>query len=126
MRFNRYPRRTFRPITGRRLSAARRAIQRQADEVALFPELQPTETPEQRIARMDAAAEAHWQTIRDQTAATWRRARREFRSLTPAQRDQVLARWHAPNWHPPHDAHYLADLIHTATRPQPSTINSQP
>ena len=28
-------------------------------------------------------------------------------------REQVLARWHAPNWHPPHEAHYLADLIRT-------------
>jgi hypothetical protein len=36
--------------------------------------------------------------------------------LTPPQREQVLARWHAPTWHPPHEAHYLADLIHTVTR----------
>jgi len=28
-----------------------------------------------------------------------------------------MDRWHCPNWHPPHEAHYLADLIHTATRP---------
>ena len=66
MRFERYPRRVLRPITGRRLSAARRA-------------------------------------------------RRALRSLTPAQLAQVMARWHSPNWHPPHEAHYLADLIHTAT-----------
>ena len=32
MRFERYPRTVLRPITGRRLSAARRALQRQADE----------------------------------------------------------------------------------------------
>ncbi len=119
MRFERYPRRVLRPITGRRLSAARRALQREADKVALFPELQPTETPEQRIARLDANAEAHLQKIRDHTAATWRRARRALRTLTPAQLAQVMARWHCPHWHPPHEAHYLADLIHTATRPQP-------
>src|SRR5512143_4355340 len=117
MKFDRYIRAERRPITGRRLSAARRALQRQADEVALFPELQPTETPEQRIARLDADAQAHHQRIRDHTAATWRRARRALRSLTPAQLAQVMDRWHCTNWHPPHEAHYLADLIHTATRP---------
>lgn len=117
MKFVRQSRRALRPVTGRRLSAARRALQRQADAVALFPELQPTETPEQRIARLDAQAEAHYQQIRDHAAATWRRARREFRTLTPTQRDQVLAQWHAPTWHPPHEAHYLADLIHQATKP---------
>jgi hypothetical protein len=116
VKFRRQFRRVLRPVTGRRLSAARRALQREADKVALFPELQPTETPAQRIARLDAAAEAHFQRLRDHTAATWRRARRAFRSLTPEQREQVLSRWNAPTWHPPHEAHYLAALIHTATR----------
>ena len=116
MRFERQHRRVLCPITGRRLSAARRALQREADEVALFPELQPTETPEQRIARLDAANQAHFQRMRDQAAATWRRARRALRSLTPAQLADVMDRWHSPNWPPPHQAHYLADLIHTATR----------
>jgi hypothetical protein len=119
MRFERYPRRVLRPITGRRLSAARRALRREADAVALFPELQPTETPEQRIARLDANAAAHLQKIRDHTAATWRRARRALRSLTSAQLAQVMERWHCANWHPPHEAHYLADLIHTATHTHP-------
>jgi hypothetical protein len=118
MKFLRHPRHLPRPITPRRLSAARRSLQRQVDAVALFPELQPTETPEQRIARLDAAAEAHFQRMRDHTAATWRRARQAFRNLTPPQRAQVLSRWHAPTWHPPHEAHYLADLIFTATRTQ--------
>src|SRR5262245_58386319 len=119
MKFRRQHLRVLRPVTGRRLSAAGRALRRKRDAVALFPELQPTETPEQRIARMDAAVEAHLQTVRDGTAATWRRARRAFRTLTPAQRDYVLAHWTAATWHPPHEAHYLADLIHTATSPQP-------
>ena len=116
MRFERQHRRALRPITGRRLSAARRALQREADEVALFPELQPTETPEQRIARLDADAAAHFQKMRDHTAATWRRARRALRTLTPAQLAEVMDRWHSPNWAPPAHASYLADLIHTATR----------
>jgi hypothetical protein len=116
MKFHRQHKRTLRPITGRRLSAARRALQRQTDAVALFPELQTTETPEQRIARLDADAEAHSQQMRNYAAATWRRARREFHALAPAQQAQVLASWNHPTWHPPHQAHYLADLIYTATK----------
>jgi hypothetical protein len=85
MKFRRQFRRVLRPVTGRRLSAARRALQRQAEEVALFPELQPTETPEQRIARLDVEADAHFQRLRDHTAAMVadrqvRRARRAFRT----------------------------------------------
>jgi hypothetical protein len=94
-------------------------LQREKASVALFPELQPTETPEQRIARLDADAQAHLQHMRDRTAATWRRARRAFRSLTAAQRESILAEWNSPHWHPPHEAHYLADLIRAATKPQP-------
>src|SRR5262245_16956658 len=119
MKFRRQHLRVLRPVTGRRLFAAGRALRRERDAVALFPELQPTETPEQRIARMDAAAAAHLQTVRDRTAATWRRARRAFRALTQAQRAHVLAHWNAATWHPPHEAHYLADLIHEATNRQP-------
>jgi hypothetical protein len=116
MRFARELRITLRPVSGRRLAAAKRALQRQADAVALFPELQPTETPAQRIARLDAAADAHWQTIRDHSAATWRRARHQFRTLTPAQRAHVLRRWNHATWHPPLEAHYFADLVDTASR----------
>ena len=42
--------------------------------------------------------------MRDRTAAMWRRARGAFRTLTPAQRENVLAQWNASNWHPPHEA----------------------
>jgi len=92
-------------------------LQREKASVALFPELQPTETPGQRIARLDTEAQAHLQRMRDRNAATWRRARRAFRNLTPAQRESVLAEWNAPHWHPPHEAHYFADLIRTANKP---------
>jgi hypothetical protein len=119
MKFRRQHPRSFRPVTGRRLSAARRALQREKESVGLFPELQPTETPEQRIARLDAYAQEHMQRMRDRTAAMWRRVRSAFRTLTPAQRQYVLAQWNASNWHPPHEAHYLADLIRSATTPQP-------
>jgi hypothetical protein len=100
-----------RPVTGRRLAAARRTLQRQAEEVALFPDLQPKETPAERVARLDLSAQAHFQSLRDYTAQTWRRSRAEFRSLTSAQREYVSARWNDPRWGPPLHAGYLADLI---------------
>lgn len=105
-----------REITPRRLAAARRALQKQADAVALFPELQPKQTPQERCEVIDLEGVAYWQRIRNHTAETWKQARRDLRALTPEQRAQVLARWHCPNWHPPHEAHYLADLIFCAKR----------
>jgi hypothetical protein len=116
MKFVRQFSRARRPVTGRRLAAARRTLQRQAEEVALFPELQPKETPAERVARLDLSAEAHFQSLRDYTAQTWRRTRAEFRTLTPAQREYVSARWNDPYWGPPHHAGYLADLIWCARK----------
>ena len=114
MQFERYIKATRRPVTGRRLAAARRALQRQADAVALFPELAPTETPAERVERFDAQSVATLQRWRDQTAQTWRRARRQLRALPPDQRAAVMAQWN--NKFLPKHAHYLADIIFTTTR----------
>jgi DNA-directed RNA polymerase specialized sigma24 family protein len=96
-------------------AAARRALQRQADEVALFPELAPTESPAERVERFDAESLATVQRWRDHAAHTWRRARRQLRSLPPEQRAAVMARW--SNKFLPKQAHYLADITFTITRP---------
>lgn len=115
MKFDRSIKATRRPVTGRRLAAARRALQRQADAVALFPELAPAETPAERVDRFDAEAVAMVQRLRDHTAQTWRRARRQLRALPPGQRAEVLRQW--DNKFLPKQAHYLADIIWTLTRP---------
>ena len=114
MQFERHIKATRRHITGRRLSAARRALQRQADAVALFPELAPAESPAQRLDRLDAESLAMVQRWRQQTADTWRRARRQLRALSAEQRAAVMARWANPFL--PKHAHYLADIIHTTSR----------
>jgi len=114
MQFEPFIKATRRPVTGRRLAAARRALQRQADAVALFPELAPTETPAERVDRFDAECVAAVQRWRDHAARTWRRARRQLRALPPEQRAAVLAQWQ--NKFLPKQAHYLADIIFTVTR----------
>jgi hypothetical protein len=115
MQFQPHLKATRRPVTGRRLSAARRALKRQTDAVALFPELAPTETPAERVDRIDADSVEMVQRWRDHAAKTWRRARRQLRALTPAQRAAVLKRWNNP--HLPKQACYLADLIHSELNP---------
>jgi hypothetical protein len=115
MQFDRYIKATRRPVTGRRVAAARRALQRQADKVALFPELAPTETPAERIDRFYDECVAMVQSHRDYLAETWRRARRQLRALTPEQRAEVMRQWN--NKFLPKTAVYLADIISTVTRP---------
>lgn len=110
MKFDRFIRAERRSITGRRLAAAKRALQRQADAVALFPELQPTETPEQRCERFDLASVATVQRWRDDEAKRWRRARRELRAMTAEQQAQVDRRW-AQNRFMPKTAVYLLESI---------------
>jgi hypothetical protein len=114
MKFDRSIKATRRPVTGRRLAAARRALQRQADKVSLFAELAPVETPAERVERFDSDSVAMVLRWRQHTAQTWRRARRQLRALTPEQRAEVLAQWE--NKFLPKQAHYLADIIFTVTR----------
>jgi len=79
MKFQPHIKATRREVTPRRLAAARRALARQADAVALFPDLQPTETPQQRCDRFDLDGVAMVLRWRDAEAARWRRARRTLR-----------------------------------------------
>jgi DNA-directed RNA polymerase specialized sigma24 family protein len=115
MKFEPHIKAKRRPVTGRRLAAARRSIQRQTEAVSLFPELAPAETSEERIDRLDNENVAMVQRWRDNTAQTWRRVRRQLRSLTPDQRAAVLKRWSNP-WLPK-QAHDLADVIHSELKP---------
>lgn len=110
MKFYRFIRAERRPVTGRRLAAAKRALRRQADAVALFPELQPTETPQERCDRFDLDSVATVQRWRDAEAERWRKARRELRAMTPAEQSQVDRRW-AQNRFMPKTAVYLLETI---------------
>ena len=109
------PRATARPVTERRLAAARRALRREREACPLFvddiADEQPT--PEERVQAIDAAQVAHWQRIRDYNARTWRAARRILNSLPADERDQLLAAWQSAPY--PASASYFADFLYKRT-----------
>jgi len=86
-------------VTPQRLAAAKRALQRERERAGMFvEELGPRETPEERIARQDAAWVAHWQRMRDRYARAWRDARRLLVSPPAEQRRQLRAEWRTCGW----------------------------
>lgn len=115
MKFDRYIRAERRPITGRRLAAAKRALHRQAEAVALFPELQPTQTPEERCRQFDDSTVAFIQSLRDHRAVNWRRARHQLRTMLPFLRGIVEARFFG-NRFMPKDPVYLLEVIRAVTK----------
>lgn len=115
MKFSPHIKATRRAITPRRLAIARRALQQQADAVALFPELQPKQTPQERCDQFDDESVAMVHRWRDHEAASWRRARRIFRTLPPTARAQVEARFWG-NRFMPKTAVYLLETIHAVTK----------
>ena len=118
MKFSSHIKATFtREVTPRRLAAASRALQKQADAVALFPELQPTQTPQERCEQADRETVAMVQRWRDREAANWKRARRMFRALPTATRAQVEANFWG-NRFMPKTAVYLIETIRAVGAPQ--------
>lgn len=95
MRFDRYPKLPERKPSPQRIAAARAAIRRERDAVPLFPELVRPQfaSVEVRIATNEEAARAAIQDMRDFNAASWRKARRELRSLRPLQRAGLMTWW---------------------------------
>ena len=110
MKFQPFIKAAPRVITPRRLAAARRALQKQADAVALFPELQPTQTPKERCRQFDDASQAMVQRWRDAEAERWHRARRTLRAMTPLFRASVTERFWG-NRFMPKTAVYLLETI---------------
>ena len=117
MRFKRLARPAARPITNRRVAAAKRALQKERDRFPLLVnwivDQQPT--PEERLKRFQTAEVARQQYRRDQAAATWRWARNLLRVLPAATQQTILRRW---NTHPcPASASYFADMVFQSARP---------
>lgn len=93
MRFDRYPSKDPRPVTPPRMAAARRAVKREAESVALFPELRRFTTPEERLAQVDEDSAGRHRYMRAFMAAAWRQARREIKTLRPLQAEGILRWW---------------------------------
>jgi len=111
MRFSPYIRADSRPVTRRRLAAARRTIQRERAKWGMFADQMTFETPEERIARIDAGVLAGVQLMRDNHAAMWRRGRRALFSLPPQRRRELLREWNGNHWLPGSPEYFL-DFLH--------------
>jgi len=100
-----------RPVTKRRLAAARRALKKERDEHPLLAEQIAAEqpTPEERITAHEKESARHWQSIRDHRAAVWRRARAIVSGLPSEQRDALLNSWNRSTI--PGNAAYFADFV---------------
>lgn len=119
----------IRGFTPQRLRAAERAVRRDKDSVALFPDLARHNTAQERVEQIDADNAAMVQRWRDIEAQTWKRSRRLLRSLPELLRATITAKWQA-GWLPG-SASYLADLIHCevrqeALRTQPADLRKTP
>lgn len=79
--------------TGRRLAAARRAVEREEEANALVPELRRFHSVEERVALMDKREASLVTRLRAYQARWWMQARSALRSLSPEFRQRVLARW---------------------------------
>jgi hypothetical protein len=85
--------RVRREWTPDRIKAAQRAVEREAEKMALFPEMRRVTTVEDRQADMDAREERMTNHLRSKRAKAWCDVRRRLRSLAPDDRTRVVAKW---------------------------------
>ena len=112
IRFKRALKSEKRGVTPRRLAAAKRTLERQADALPLFSAQIKSEqpTPEERIRTFDDS-HAEWaQGMRDHYAKIWRKARAQLRSLPKKEQEVVLKFWNKSSMSA--DASYFATVMH--------------
>jgi len=83
-------RRAWTPL---RIKAAERAVQREADKMALFPELRRFTTVEERMENMDNREDVICQRLRNCRARMWREVRAFVRGLPEEDRNRLLEKW---------------------------------
>lgn len=111
MRFVPYGRLEPRPVTPRRLAAARRAIQRQKDKIALLLPVLPDDfgTPEERVESFDRQLAINEQAWRDSRARMWRKGRRKLRELPDWELRFLVGAWDNSPYH--HEAAVFSDFM---------------
>ena len=107
---------TPRGITPRRLSAAKRALQRQRERLPLFSDQVAAEqgTPEERIEHFDQNQLEREKGHRDLAARHWRWGRHQLSQLSAEIRLEIIERWNR-SLIPPH-SHYFADFVRRQLR----------
>ena len=114
LRFRRMERFVPPPVSGRRIAAARRAVERDKDRNALTPELVRHHTPEERLNALAIGMDKTERDWRDHRAQGWRSCRRRLRNLPEITRKGVVRLWNLGIC--PLEPHYLAGYIHAAER----------
>lgn len=114
MKFDRYPSKTPREITPRRVAAAARAVRREADAMPLFPELRRFTSTEERLNQVQEDGAAAIGRMRDFQAAAWREARAILRGeMRQSQAAGIMAYWQG-GWSGPRTGTYLLGMIRDA------------
>lgn len=99
-----------------RIIAAKRAVQREAEAMALCPELRRYSTVEERQEQMDRRSARITATLRTGQAESWRKVRHDFRELPPEVRARVLARWET-RYMPGNPAAFASTILMEAGSP---------
>lgn len=101
-------------LSPQRVRAAERAVQRDHDAVALFPELRKETTVEDRLQRIERGRQEASTENRQRRAREWRNARRRLATLPPLVRAGVLRYWNTTSV--PGDPVFLASFVTQAQR----------
>lgn len=110
LRFKRYIKHQTSEMSPRRIAAAQRAINKDKEQYALFPELVRFNTPAKRLQARDQFAADAVQARRDHRASNWIEARNILRSMSPLTRQGAL-RWWNQGTGCPGDPEYLLDFL---------------
>ena len=105
---------TTRPWSKGRLAAAARAVKREQDSVALFPELSNYKTVEDRVSDMDQTERSFLIKSRARQAALWIDVRSRLRAMRPSLRHGVLVYWREASY--PVDPLYLLQIVIESAR----------
>lgn len=95
-----------------RMAAARRAVAREKEQYALFPELVTHSTAEQRVDSLETHCAKFNQDWRDHWAVGWRRARALVNELSPITKQGLLRHWNHPDIQSPREPVALLGFIH--------------
>jgi hypothetical protein len=114
----------LREWTARRLAAAKRAVQREADAMALFPELRRFHTEEERMTQQDGNYLRLAAALRKGKARCWRDCRRILRELPADIRARVLAKWET-RYMPGSPENLHATILMEAGEPHTSRLRAE-
>ena len=125
MYFDRYAiTKNRREWTRLRIIAAERAVQREADAMALCPELRRFSTVDERQEQMDRREAFMTASLRLGRAEMWRKVRKDFRALPAAVREKVMGKWET-RYQPGDPAAFSSTILMQAGEPYASQLRSK-